>query len=93
MKAANVTILIKDGYNGIEVTADYQGQTVTQVYSLKGKVTRYVQENISAPVRPRTGDTAGYLDHRAALPISTRSSVFITLPPRRCSIRICLCRA
>lgn len=37
-----MTILIKDGYNGIEVTADYQGQTVTQVYSLKGKVTRYV---------------------------------------------------
>lgn len=56
----NVTILIKDGYNGIEVTADYQGQTVTQVYSLKGKVTRYVQENISRPGEPlRTGDTAG----------------------------------
>lgn len=56
----NVTILLKDGYNGIEVTADYQGQTVTQVYSLKGKVTRYVQENISRPGEPlRTGDTAG----------------------------------
>ena len=56
----NVTILIKDGYNGIEVTADYQGQTVTQVYSLKGKVTRYVQENISRPGEAlRTGDTAG----------------------------------
>ena len=56
----NVTILIKDGYNGIEVTADYQGQTVTQVYSLKGKVTRYVQENISRPGEDlRTGDTAG----------------------------------
>lgn len=56
----NVTILLKDGYNGIEVTADYQGQTVTQVYSLKGKVTRYVQENISRPGVPlRTGDTAG----------------------------------
>ena len=55
-----MTILIKDGYNGIEVTADYQGQTVTQVYSLKGKVTRYVQENISRPGEPlRTGDTAG----------------------------------
>ena len=25
----NVTILLKDGYNGIEVTADYQGHTVT----------------------------------------------------------------
>ena len=56
----NVTILLKDGYNGIEVTADYQGQTVTQVYSLKGKVTRYVQENISRPGEDlRTGDTAG----------------------------------
>ena len=55
-----MTILIKDGYNGIEVTADYQGQTVTQVYSLKGKVTRYVQENISRPGEDlRTGDTAG----------------------------------
>ena len=43
-----MTILIKDGYNGIEVTADYQGQT------------RYVQENISRPGEAlRTGDTAG----------------------------------
>ena len=59
-ESGNVTILLKDGYNGIEVTADYQGQTVTQVYSLKGKVTRYVQENISRPGEPlRTGDTAG----------------------------------
>ncbi len=56
----NVTILLKDGYNGIEVTADYQDHTVTQVYSLKGKVTRYVQENISRPGEDlRTGDTAG----------------------------------
>lgn len=56
----NVTILLKDGYNGIEVTADYQGHTVTQVYSLKGKVTRYVQENVSRPGEDlRTGDTAG----------------------------------
>ncbi len=56
----NVTILLKDGYNGIEVTADYRGHTVTQVYSLKGKVTRYVQENISRPGEAlRTGDTAG----------------------------------
>lgn len=59
-ESGNVTILIKDGYNGIEVTADYQGQTVTQVYSLKGKVTRYVQENISRPGEAlRTGDTTG----------------------------------
>ena len=59
-ESGNVTILLKDGYNGIEVTADYQGHTVTQVYSLKGKVTRYVQENISRPREAlRTGDTAG----------------------------------
>ena len=59
-ESGNVTILLKDGYNGIEVTADYQGHTVTQVYSLKGKVTRYVQENISRPGEDlRTGDTAG----------------------------------
>ena len=59
-ESGNVTILLKDGYNGIEVTADYQGQTVTQVYSLKGKVTRYMQENISRPGEAlRTGDTAG----------------------------------
>ena len=59
-ESGNVTILLKDGYNGIEVTADYQGQTVTQVYALKGKVTRYVQENISRPREDlRTGDTAG----------------------------------
>ena len=59
-ESGNVTILIKAGYNGIEVTADYQGHTVTQVYSLKGKVTRYVQENISRPGEAlRTGDTAG----------------------------------
>ena len=56
----NVTVLLKDGYNGIEVTANYQGKTVTQVYSLKGKVTRYVYENISRPGEElRTGDTAG----------------------------------
>ena len=59
-ESGNVTILLKDGYNGIEVTADYQGHTITQVYSLKGKVTRYVQENISRPGEAlRTGDTAG----------------------------------
>ena len=59
-ESGNVTILLKDGYNGIEVTADYQGHTVTQVYSLKGKVTRYVFENNSRPGEPlRTGDTAG----------------------------------
>ena len=59
-ESGNVTILLKDGYNGIEVTADYQGHTVTQVYSLKGKVTRYVFENNSRPGEAlRTGDTAG----------------------------------
>ena len=56
----DVTILLKDGYNCIEVNADYEGQNVTQVYSLKGKVMEYVQENVSRPGEPlRTGDTAG----------------------------------
>ena len=55
----DVTILLKDGYNCIEVNADYQGQNVTQVYSLKGKVIRYVVSNFSRPGEPlRQGDIA-----------------------------------
>ena len=56
----DVTILLKDGYNCIEVNADYEGQNVTQVYSLKGKVVKNVVENISRPGEPlRLGDDAG----------------------------------
>lgn len=56
----DVTILLKDGYNCIEVNADYEGQNVTQVYSLKGKVVKFVNENVSRPGEPlRIGDTAG----------------------------------
>ena len=55
----DVTIRLKDGYNCIEVNADYQGQNVTQVYSLKGKVIRYVVSNFSRPGEPlRQGDIA-----------------------------------
>ena len=55
----DVTILLKDGYNCIEVNADYEGQNVTQVYSLKGKVIRYVVSNFSRPGEPlRQGDIA-----------------------------------
>lgn len=54
----NVTILIKDGYNPIEVTATYEGQRVTQVYGLKGKVIRYTFRNVSRPGEDfRQGDT------------------------------------
>ena len=56
----DVTILLKDGYNCIEVNADYDGKNVTQVYSLKGKVVKQVVENITRPGEAlRTGDAAG----------------------------------
>ena len=56
----DVTILLKDGYNCIEVNADYEGKNVTQVYSLKGKVVKQVVENITRPGEAlRTGDAAG----------------------------------
>ena len=53
-----VTVLLKDGYNPIEVTADYEGKTVTQVYGLKGKVIDYTLSNVTRPGQePRLGDT------------------------------------
>ena len=53
-----VTVLLKDGYNPIEVTADYEGKTVTQVYGLKGKVIDYTLSNVTRPgQKPRLGDT------------------------------------
>lgn len=53
-----VTVLLKDGYNHIEVTADYEGKTVTQVYGLKGKVIDYTLSNVTRPGQePRLGDT------------------------------------
>ena len=56
----DVTILLKDGYNCIEVNADYEGKNVTQVYSLKGKVVKQIVENITRPGEAlRTGDAAG----------------------------------
>jgi len=54
-----VTVLLKDGYNPIEVTADYEGKTVTQVYGIKGKVISYTIENKYRPGEAlREGDTA-----------------------------------
>ncbi|HWR56199.1 MAG TPA: DUF4430 domain-containing protein, partial [Negativicutes bacterium] len=44
-----VTVLLKDGYNPIEVTADYNGQRVTQLYGLKGKVISYELSNVTVP--------------------------------------------
>ena len=56
----DVTVLLKDGYNCIEVNADYEGQNVTQVYALKGKVVKFVVENETRPGENlRVGDTAG----------------------------------
>ena len=56
----DVTIRLKDGYNCIEVNADYEGQNVTQVYALKGKVVKFVVENETRPGENlRIGDTAG----------------------------------
>ena len=56
----DVTILLKDGYNCIEVNADYEGENVTQVYALKGKVVKFVVENETRPGENlRIGDTAG----------------------------------
>ena len=53
----SVTILLKDGYNPIEVTATYEGQQVTQVYGLKGKVISYQVNNTSRPGQEiRQGD-------------------------------------
>ena len=55
----NVTVLLKDGYNGIEVSSTYQGQDVTQVYGLKGKVIKYEITNETRPESEtyQVGDT------------------------------------
>ena len=45
----NVTVLLKDGYNPIEVTATHNGQRVTQVYGIKGKVLSYELSNVTVP--------------------------------------------
>ena len=56
----DVTILLKDGYNCIEVNADYEGENVTQVYALQGKVVKFITENVSRPGEAlRKGDEAG----------------------------------
>lgn len=45
----SVTVLLKDGYNPIEVSAVYEGKQVTQVYGMKGKVISYKITNDSRP--------------------------------------------
>lgn len=58
-KDGNVTVLLKDGYNSIEVTAKYDGKTVTQAYGIKAKVIDYEITNKSRPgYELRQGDTA-----------------------------------
>lgn len=54
----NVSVLLKDGYNPIEVTATYNGKRVTQVYGLKGKVVKCTITNVTRPGNSfRVGDT------------------------------------
>ncbi|MFR5994210.1 MAG: hypothetical protein ACLUF9_01500 [Oscillospiraceae bacterium] len=53
-----MTILIKDGYNGIEVTADYQDDRHAGLL-LKGAVTTMCREHLRPGEVSRTGDTAG----------------------------------
>lgn len=58
-KDGNVTVLLKDGYNSIEVTAKYDGKKVTQAYGIKAKVIDYEITNKSRPgYELRQGDTA-----------------------------------
>ena len=89
----NVTILLKDGYNGIEVTADYQGTLSPRSTPSRARSPAMCRRTSPAPVRICAPAIRRVSGSSAGLPISTRSSVFITPRPRRCSIRICLCRA
>lgn len=67
----NVTILLKDGYNPIEVTATYEGQRVTQVYGLKGKIINYELSNLTTPgaTTYKKGDTVSLKITGLATPI------------------------
>lgn len=92
-ESGNVTILLKDGYNGIEVTADYQGQTSRRSTPSRVRSPAMCRRTSPAPARLCAPAIRRVSGSSGGPPISTRSSVFITLRPRRCSIRICLCRA
>ena len=55
----NVTVLLKDGYNPIEVSAVYEGSRVTQVYGMRGKALTYTLTNETRPGQPfKQGDQA-----------------------------------
>jgi hypothetical protein len=67
-----VTVLLKDGYNPIEVSATYDGQRVTQVYGLKGKVISYELANVTDPEAGdsfKEGDTASLKIKGLATPV------------------------
>lgn len=67
-----MTVLLKDGYNPIEVTATYDGQRVTQVYGLKGKVISYELANVTDPEAGdsfKEGDTASLKIKGLATPV------------------------
>ena len=73
----DVTVLLKDGYNCIEVNADYEGQNVTQVYALKGKVVKFVVENETRPGENlRVGDTAGVWTIGKNIPVHKISRIY-----------------
>ena len=55
----DVTVILKDGYNPIEVSAVYEGKQVTQVYGLRAKVISYILSNETRPGQPlKAGDQA-----------------------------------
>ena len=73
----NVTVTLKDGYNPIEVTATYNGQRVTQVYGLKGKVISYTIANGTSPGAPlKKGDTARLSIKGLASPVQKILRIF-----------------
>ena len=78
-----VTVLLKDGYNPIEVTADYQGQRVTQSYGLKGKVIDYTITNVTRPGQtPRIGDTIDLKITGLSVPVYKILRIYNPMGPR-----------
>ena len=78
-----VTVLLKDGYNPIEVTADYQGQRVTQTYGLKGKVIDYTISNVTRPGQtPRIGDTIDLKITGLSVPVYKILRIYNPMGPR-----------
>lgn len=78
-----VTVILKDGYNPIEVTADYQGQRVTQTYGLKGKVIDYTITNVTRPGQaPRLGDTIDLKITGLCVPVYKILRIYNPMGPR-----------